>query len=413
MGYASGESGLRAYFAVNGLGLGHIKRCETIAERLIEDGWRVFFSTYLDGYEYASRRGFKTLRATPISYVVDDKGKVDYKGTLMGNGLSMGFRRALRQVAEEIRYIKAIRPDLIVSDSRASTIIAAKLMGLPVILITNQMRVEMTDTLKPKSMVERIILLLIRFSWFILKHLIEYIWTLSDRIVVPDLPPPYTISNNTLGILAYRRRKDIKFIGPLVRRRPGLSHGSMLAGDEPFIYAAVSGPRRERGILASKLMKALPEIPEYRFILTKGEPLRGSPAKRMGNLTVYPWISDEDQLSLLQGCKAVICRAGHGMISKALAYGKPMILVPIPNHKEQMENAVRIKELGLGEIIEQGDLEPSTIRRTIKQLLGSNLRGDLLISRLGDPIEEFLNIIHGTSLRRSETSRLLMRFRHR
>ncbi|MEM2122609.1 MAG: glycosyltransferase family protein [Candidatus Bathyarchaeia archaeon] len=392
---------MKAYIAVNGLGLGHIKRCEPIAEKLIEDGWRVFFSTYLDGYEYASRRGFNVLSATPISYKVDYKGNVDYKGTLMANGLSMGFRRALRQVAEEIRHLKSVRPDLIISDSRASTIIAAKLMGLPVILITNQMRVEMADTLKPESMAERIILLLIRFSWFILKHLIEYIWTLSDRILVPDLPPPYTISNNTLGILAFRKRKILKFIGPLVRKSPRLSHGSRLAGDEPFIYVAVSGPRRERRILVSKLMEVLPEISEYRFIITEGEPSQASPVRRLGNVTSYPWVEDEAQLSLLEKCLLIVCRAGHGVIGKALAYGKPMVLIPIPGHMEQLRNALRVEELGLGLVLNQEDLTVSTLREAIKRVLRSGRRWRAQLAALGDPVEEFLNIINGPIRRKA------------
>jgi UDP:flavonoid glycosyltransferase YjiC (YdhE family) len=392
---------LKAYFAVNGIGLGHIKRCEPIAEKLIEEGWRVFFSTYLDGYDYASRRGFRVLPATPISYVVDDEGNVDYKATLIGNGLSMGFRRALRQVTEEIRHIKAVRPHLIVSDSRASTVIAAKLMGLPVTLIINQMRVEMAETVKPRSTVERIILLTIRLSWFILKHLIEYIWTLSDRILIPDLPPPYTIAKNTLGVFAYRRRGDIRFIGPLVRRRPRHGRGLRLTGDHPFIYVAVSGPRRERRLLASKLMEVLPEIPEYRFILTEGEPSQASPARRLGNVTIYPWVDDDVQLGLLERCLLVVCRAGHGMIGKALAYGKPMVLIPIPGHMEQLGNASRVKELGLGEVVNQEDLTASTLREAIGRALRSGLKSRARLAAMEDPVEEFLNIINGRAGRKA------------
>ena len=384
---------MKAYFAVNGLGLGHIKRCEPIAERLIKEGWQVFFSTYLDGYEYASRKGFRTLRATPISYAADERGNVDYKGTLMGNGLSMGARRALRQVTEEIRHIKAIRPDLIVSDSRASTVIAAKLMGLPVILIINQMRIEMTENLKANSIVERIILLIIRCSWFIIKHLIEYLWTLSDKILVPDLPPPYTISRNTLGIFAYRKRGKISFIGPLVEGRPRRGRGLGPIGDEPFIYVAVSGPRRERRMLVSKLLEILPEIFEYRFILTEGEPLLESSPRRAGNVTIYPWVSDEDQLRLLQGCRVVVCRAGLGMVSKALAYGKPMVLIPIPGHMEQLGNALRVKELGFGEVLDQEDLTAPMLRGAIRRALRLAFGRGIRLIAARDPVEEFLKII--------------------
>ena len=44
----------------------------------------------------------------------------------------------MRQVNAEIRYMKAFKPDAVVSDSRLSSIFAAKLLGLPVLLILNQ-----------------------------------------------------------------------------------------------------------------------------------------------------------------------------------------------------------------------------------------------------------------------------------
>lgn len=391
---------MKAYFAVNGIGLGHIKRCEILAEKLIEEGWQVFFSTYLDGYEYASSKGFKVLHSTPLSYVVDNMGRVDYKATLLCNGLSIGFRRFLNQIAEEVRHIKAIKPDIVVSDSRASTIIAAKLIGLPVILIVNQIKVEMAKTVKPESMAEGLLLVIVRFSWFILKHLLEYLWTLSDKILIPDFPPPYTISKNNLGAFAYREPKaKIVFTGPLVRREPNLTYGPSFkpAEERPLIYVAVSGPKRERRILISKLVRIIPEISEYRFILTEGEPSQSRSRKEMGNLIIYPWVEDEVQLSLLQSCNLVICRAGHGTITKALAYGKPMILIPVPGHTEQMGNAMRVKELGFGEVIDQERLNVAVLRETIERVLESSLKRSSLIPGLRrDPVKEFLKIIRGS-----------------
>jgi UDP:flavonoid glycosyltransferase YjiC (YdhE family) len=44
----------------------------------------------------------------------------------------------MRQVNTEISYMKAFRPDAVVSDSRLSSIFAAKLLGIPILLILNQ-----------------------------------------------------------------------------------------------------------------------------------------------------------------------------------------------------------------------------------------------------------------------------------
>ena len=211
---------MKAYFAVNGLGLGHIKRCELIAENLKKNGWEITFSTYLDGFNYAKHKGYKTVSNKPISYSVDQEGKVDYRTSFISNGISMGLRTVLNQISKEIQYIKSLQPDIIVSDSRASTILAAKILRYPIILLTNQTRIEIArDMGRPHSIAEKAFQFIIKIAWFFLKYIIEYIWNVSDVILIPDFRPPYTISIYNLGTTTNLKEK-VHFIGPIFNIHP-------------------------------------------------------------------------------------------------------------------------------------------------------------------------------------------------
>ena len=87
----------------------------------------------------------------------------------------MGLKTILLQITREIQFIKSLQPNIIVSDSRASTIIAAKLLKFPIVLITNQTRIEIArDMGKPHSIAEKAFQFIIKISWFFLKHIILF-----------------------------------------------------------------------------------------------------------------------------------------------------------------------------------------------------------------------------------------------
>ena len=135
---------LRVYVAPCGIGLGHITRCEPIADALVSQGAEVVYSTYSDGLDYARRRRLPTLPTVSIGFKVKEDGTVDFKTTAATSGFSLGVRRFLEQLTAEIRNIKRFKPDVVLSDSRVSSLVAGKLMGVPVALILNQFRVEMS-----------------------------------------------------------------------------------------------------------------------------------------------------------------------------------------------------------------------------------------------------------------------------
>ena len=373
---------MRVYVAPCGIGLGHITRCEPIADALVSQGAEVVYSTYSDGLDYARRRGLPTLPTVSIGFKVKEDGTVDFKMTATTSGFSLGVKRFLEQLTAEIRNIKRFKPDVVLSDSRVSSLIAGKLMGVPVALILNQFRVEIVKRPSAKKItpVERLFFLIANIFWLFFRTLLGGIWARSNVILIPDFPAPYTISASNLAI-PKRYKKKVKLIGPIMSEEPkrrssrGALDGSLFfASRKPLIYAAVSGPKTERTVLAGLLLESLGGFPsEYDVVISRGEPNGSSVPVRDRNLTVYGWI--EDQYEVLEASSVVVSRAGHGTIMKSIMLGKPMILIPIPDHTEQYVNAKRASKLGLAEIVPQREVTTERLLDATKKLLDSPRAG--------------------------------------
>jgi UDP:flavonoid glycosyltransferase YjiC (YdhE family) len=369
---------LRVYVAPCGIGLGHITRCEPIADALVSQGAEVVYSTYSDGLDYARRRGLPTLPTVSIGFKVKEDGTVDFKMTATTSGFSLGVKRFLEQLTAEIRNIKRFKPDVVLSDSRVSSLIAGKLMGVPVALILNQFRVEIVKRPSAKKItpVERLFFLIANIFWLFFRTLLGGIWARSNVMLIPDFPAPYTISASSLAI-PKRYKKKVKLIGPIVSDEPkkrssrGPLNGSLFfTSRKPLIYAAVSGPKTERTVLAGLLLESLGGFPsEYEVVISRGEPNGSSAPVRDRNLTVYGWIEDQDEV--LEASSVVVSRAGHGTIMKSIMLGKPMILIPIPDHTEQYGNAKRASKLGLAEIVPQREVTTERLLDATKKLLDS------------------------------------------
>ena len=371
---------MRVYIASSGIGLGHISRLTPIIEELTRRGHDIVVSTYLDGLKYARAKGLKTVEAVPISFRVRGDGTVDYKQTAARSGLSLGLRRFLRQVIVEIKNIKGTRPDIIISDSRGSTLVAAKLLGIPSILIINQFRIEIIR--RPSSgrlsLLDRLFFIFASIFWIFVRTIIMGLWGQSLAIVIPDFAGPYTISQNNLTIPRRYSRKVI-FVGPIVQKNPRdlpdieeIRRRLGFSGGGKIIYASVSGPKIERRWLTRRLLETLPKIGGgYNFIMSCGEPGGENSPVKLNNLTVYRWIDDEVQLMILKLSDLVICRSGHGTVTKALTYGKPLILIPTPDHTEQYGNARRAAELGVALMIEQSELSAEKLSKAMNEILNT------------------------------------------
>jgi len=358
---------LRVYFGVCGIGLGHAGRCIPIAEKLVEQGVEVLFSTYRDAVKYVEQAGFPLFKAPPVGFVVKPDGTVDFRQTVANPGPILASFTLTKQVESEIRFIRAFKPDVVISDSRVSPLLAAKMLGVPDVCILNQFQI----IIPRRSRLLRLAKLVDTGAL----ALIGKLWTSgAAHLMIPDFPPPYVLSAGNLKIpKAYQKR--VKLIGPILpvhpedlpskeelRRKLGLNE------DSPLIFLPISGPANERAYITDLMQRIVMDLPkEYQIVMSLGYPNASIKPIHKGNVSIYSWVSN--RFEYLKACDLVVSRAGHGTLTQSICYGKPMVLIPTPSHTEQLNNAYRVQEMGVAKVLEQHAVNKETLEAAIKEML--------------------------------------------
>jgi UDP-N-acetylglucosamine--N-acetylmuramyl-(pentapeptide) pyrophosphoryl-undecaprenol N-acetylglucosamine transferase len=358
------------YIGPCGLGLGHITRCDAIARALSNEGVDVLFSSYLDALDYLKRSGFTYFSAIPLSFRTREDGTIDPKMTMSQNGVTVGLWGFIRQLIGEVRQISAFEPDVVISDTRISTLIAAFILRKPRILILNQYSVQMPKDDRKHRLADRPMLFAAKIIWRYISAMLELAWGVSDLIIVPDLKAPYTVSRYNLAIPPGIMRK-VRLVGPLTPSKvniPNVARHSGIA--RPLVFACVSGPATDRKYLVNKLTDILRKFPgDYELILSCGDPNGSCGENMIGNLAVHEWMTEQSYWKTFERADVIVSRAGHETIMKAISEGKPLVLIPPPNHTEQANNAKRAEELGVAVVLDQSRLDTEELARAISSSL--------------------------------------------
>src|SRR5712691_3967458 len=365
--------GLRLYIGPCGLGLGHITRCDAIAREFSNENVDVLFSSYLDALDYLKRSGFTYFSAIPLSFRTREDGTIDPKMTMSQNGITVGLWGFIRQLIGEVRQISAFEPDVVISDTRISTLVAAFILRKPRILILNQYSVQMPKDDRKHRLADRPMLFAAKIIWRYISAMLELAWGVSDLIIVPDLKAPNTISRYNLAIPPGIRRK-VRLVGPLTPSRLNIPDGIRHSGTaRPLVFACVSGPATDRKYLVNKLTDILAEFPgDYELVLSCGDPNGSFGEKRIGNLMVHEWMTEQSYWKTFERADVIVSRAGHETIMKAISEGKPLVLIPPPNHTEQANNAKRAEELGVAIVLDQSRLDVQELAGAISTCLKNN-----------------------------------------
>ena len=357
---------MRLYIGPCGLGLGHITRCDAIAREFSNEREEVLFSSYLDALDYLKRSGLTYFSAIPLSFRTREDGTIDPKMTMSQNGVTVGLWGFIRQLIGEVRQISAFEPQVVISDTRISTLVAAYILRKPRILILNQYSVQMPKDDREHRFADRPMLFAAKIIWRYVSAMLELAWGVSDLIIVPDLKAPYTISRYNLAIPPGIRRK-VRLVGPLTPARLSIPNGIKNSGTaRPLVFACVSGPATDRKYLVNKLTDILTDLPgDYELVLSCGDPNGSFGEKRVGNLMVHEWMTEQSYWRTFERADVIVSRAGHETIMKAISEGKPLVLIPPPNHTEQANNAKRAEELGVAVVLDQSRLDSQELAGAI------------------------------------------------
>jgi uncharacterized protein (TIGR00661 family) len=215
--------------------------------------------------------------------------------------------------------IDDIAPDVLIADGDINALRLAQRWRIPSVYIANMIRPSYG------------------FSAFLNpgERLVERYVKRCSKIIIPDNPPPYTISEYSIGNLDnIGLNGKVEFIGSFVDTTPA-------KGSQEHIFAPISGPPGTR----AKIMKTL--LPVLEKLKTKCVISLGIPGKKVttkiGNCELHTWLSPQERQECMKNAKFVIFSGGHATCFETIKYSKPSIC--IPTQPEQLGNAAKLQDL--------------------------------------------------------------------
>lgn len=380
----------KAYLTPYGVGLGHASRLVTIANQLKLYNVSIRFSTYGEAVEYISLHGFKCSRVPPVEFAWRNGGFSIKKS--IGNVPIWLFNFA-RQLTRETRNIITFSPNLVLSDSRLSPLVASRILGIPSIVILNQVKLLLSPTVR-KFRVARI------FE-NINGEFLGILWDLSDKIIIPDLPPPNTISENNLSN-AWLMKSKVEYVGFTIPKMPtdnqkmqNIMKRLGFGKDKPIVFMHISGPMETRFPLIEIVVDACKNLgTNIQYIISEGKPGGKIEPKKLSPLGwYYEWCPIKDEIFAISD--VVVVRGGHTAISQAIQYGKPMVTIPIQNHGEQLGNSEKIVRMGIGIKVESYKLRSQDIITAINEILTNPryMENVIKLKKITDKQQGFENVM--------------------
>jgi UDP:flavonoid glycosyltransferase YjiC (YdhE family) len=136
-------------------------------------------------------------------------------------------------------------------------------------------------------------------------------------------------------------------------------------GEKPTVYFTLGTEfNLESGDLLARVIAALRELP-ITLIATVGREI--DPAElqpQPANVRIEQYIP---QAALLPRCRAVVSHGGSGTVIGALAHGLPQVLIPLG--ADQLANAARCTDLGVGRVLDAMTITPDLVREAVSEVL--------------------------------------------
>jgi uncharacterized protein (TIGR00661 family) len=324
---------MRLLLACAELGLGHVSRIIPLGKRLEKHGHEMTFFSGGKAYELLQKEFKNVSRCTPVSWYENAYGILTSASLLNlflplplfnmeRNRLELKSSNAMETIHRyyDLREnIMGLNPDVLVADGDINALRLAQRWRIPSVYIANMIRPSygFSSLLNPgERVVER------------------YVKNCS-KIIIPDNPPPYTISEYNIGNLDDMKLGDkMEFVG-------GFLDATMQEGGQEHIFAPISGPVGTRGKLLKTLLPVLEKV-KSKCIISLGTPGKKASAK-IGNFELHTWLSAEERQQAMRNAKFVIFSGGHATCFETLKYGKPSIC--IPTQPEQEGNAAKLADM--------------------------------------------------------------------
>ena len=324
---------MRLLLSCSELGLGHVSRIIPLGKRLEKSGHEMFFFSGGKAYEMLQKEFSHVYKCTPVSWYENAHGIITSASLInllfplpLFNIEQNRFEMKKSNAMETIhRYydlrenLHGIAPDILIADGDINALRLAQRWKIPSVYIANMIRPSYG------------------FSAFLSpgERVVERYVKNSSKIIIPDNPPPYTVSEYSIGNLDnVGLNGKVEYVGSFVDTSP-------VKGAQEHIFAPISGPVGTRAKLVKTLIPVLKKL-KTKCIISLGTPGKKATTK-IGNCELHTWLSTEERQEAMKNAKFVIFSGGHATCFETIKYGKPSIC--IPTQPEQLGNAAKLQDL--------------------------------------------------------------------
>lgn len=338
----------KIYFSISSEGYGHSSRAMAIASNL--DRKNYLIGTYDYALERLKAKGIPCHKISQELKFVGHDGAFDVAKTIIQNqSWVMKFNK---MVDEEVDIIKKSGASCVVADGRMIPVMAAEKLKLPCITITNQ------SAFYPFFQQDNWLVKLLGVSF---DSWMRMYLSSTEEILIPDFAPPYSIC---LPNLSHNRKimKRTRFVGPLVNFNSEEIPEIEKKDNKPYIVVSLGGHAYRKPLFDCiiEVAKKVPDINFALFTFFEAENVSD-------NVELKGMIPDIS--SYLKAADIVIAQAGHSTAMEILSLGKPSIIVPDLNQIEQENNAKRMAELQVSEVITLDNLTVEKLFDCIQKVM--------------------------------------------
>ena len=181
---------------------------------------------------------------------------------------------------------------------------------------------------------------------------------LRHDLVVAPLPPSFRDPDDPLPATTL-------YVRPSALEPPGATALPALRADRPTVYVTLGTIfNLESGDLFTRMLAGLGDAP-WNVVVTVGPHLDPSEFSALAsNIHIESFLP---HAGLLPRCDVVVCHGGSGTVIGALSHGVP--LVNIPMGADQMHNADRCEDLGVGITRDVMTVTPEEIRHAVSVVM--------------------------------------------
>ncbi len=329
----------RILYALSGQGRGHTSRVLAVTHALQQRGHDLHFACGGQAREILTAQGYPVLPVPALRQEIIGN-RLSIPCTVSRNWKRVVFGpRIVGRIAEAMR---ALQPDLLLTDFEAYTPRAAARIGLPVMSFNHQQVV--TET---------------RYELPLRYRLNAAFIAASIKQIAPANPVHVLLTSFFYPPLKHPERTTL--VPPIIRQ--DVQNCTPTLGDHVVVYF-----NDTRGTDA--VVETLSQV-DARFVLYNFTPPENP--DRYPNLT----FKAPDMTTFVQdlaSARAVICTAGFTLISESLYLGKPALVVPNGGIFEQTLNALFLEREGLGEAVYNRTLRPEDVTGFLQRVPGYTSR---------------------------------------